>query len=153
MSTWRLVRLFFGRSPVHFGELGIGMEETSERVRSDTLFSGLMNAYARLYGSQAIEALLKRFGDEEKAPFCLSSTFLWLEAGSDTNQSSPIYYLPKPLVFPRNYPIGNDFQFAKSYRKLTYLPLPLWRRWYQLEGFHGVNDPNWLKATSLEREN
>jgi CRISPR-associated protein Csm4 len=153
MSTWRLVRLLFGRSPVHFGELGIGMEETSERVRSDTLFSGLMNAYARLYGSQAIEALLKRFIEPEQPPFRLSSTFLWREVeNSDAKQSSPIYYLPKPIAFPRNYPVGEDFQFSKSYRKLIYLPLPLWKRWYQSEGFHRANDPKWLKATSVEQE-
>ncbi|MFB8790763.1 MAG: hypothetical protein U7123_18385 [Potamolinea sp.] len=48
MSTWKLVRLNFGRSSAHFGEVGIGIEETSERVRSDTLFSAWISAYASL---------------------------------------------------------------------------------------------------------
>ncbi|MFN9517409.1 MAG: type III-A CRISPR-associated RAMP protein Csm4, partial [Pseudanabaena sp.] len=48
MSKWKLVKLDFKNNPAHFGELGIGMEETSERVRSDTLFSALVISYARI---------------------------------------------------------------------------------------------------------
>jgi len=72
MSHWRLVRLNFGQNPVHFGELGIGMEQTSERVRSDTLFSAWITAYARLHGKQAVERLLADF--LETPLFHLSST-------------------------------------------------------------------------------
>lgn len=41
---WQLVRLNFGRTPVHFGEKGIGLESTCERVSSDTLYSALFSA-------------------------------------------------------------------------------------------------------------
>ena len=56
MSKWKLVKLDFKNNPAHFGELGIGMEETSERVRSDTLFSAWVIAYARL--GQDLDTLL-----------------------------------------------------------------------------------------------
>lgn len=128
MSNWNLVKLNFGRSPAHFGELGIGIEETSERVRSDTLFSACFSAYARLFGKDAIEELLKQFN--QSPPLQMSSTFIYLEDGERT-----IYYLPRPLAFPLNYPEGKDLEFFKTYKKLNYLPLEIWQRWYQGEGF------------------
>lgn len=132
MSTWKLVRLNFGRSPAHFGEVGIGIEETSERVRSDTLFSAWVSAYARLFD---VENLLNQFPRSQqelpqKPPFRLSSTFIYREDGERC-----IYYLPKPLEFPRGYPVGKDLKFTKTYKKLNYLPLEVWKRWYQGIGF------------------
>ena len=138
MSVWKLIKLKFGRNVAHFGELGIGIEETSERVRSDTLFSAWITAYARLHGGDAVEELLKLFPsdvEENKRshltpPFRLSSTFLYREVNDKT-----IYYLPRPLQFPRNYPIDDDLGFAKTYKGLKYLPLEIWQRWYQEEGW------------------
>lgn len=128
--NWKLVRLNFGRNTVHFGEVGIGIEKTSDRVRSDTLFSAWISAYARLFGEEVSE-LLKRFQQSEP-PVRLSSTFLYYRHPESSNY---IYYLPRPLEVPRNYPQGNDLDFFKAYKKLTYLPLPVWRRWYQEDGF------------------
>jgi CRISPR-associated protein Csm4 len=133
MSVCKLVLLQFV-APVHFGELGIGIEETSERVRSDTLFSAWITVYARMFCSQAVADLLQCFlaqPEPENLPFRLSSTFLYRQVGDNT-----IYYLPKPLRFPKNYPAGkDDLQFSKTYKKLKYLPLQIWQRWYQGEGF------------------
>ncbi|MFM6347401.1 MAG: type III-A CRISPR-associated RAMP protein Csm4, partial [Dolichospermum sp.] len=98
MSKWKLVKLDFKNNPAHFGELGIGMEETSERVRSDTLFSAWVIAYARL--GQDIDTLLNRFQYDPKPPFRLSSTFIYIEIG----RNSSVYYLQKPLKYPINYP-------------------------------------------------
>nr|WP_052324809.1 hypothetical protein [Hassalia byssoidea] len=95
MTTWKLVKLNFGRSPVHFGELGIGMEESKERVRSDTLFSAWVSAYARLFGKEAVEALLQEF--QQNTPVRMSSTFIYREVNKQT-----IFYLPRPLKFPIN---------------------------------------------------
>ncbi len=62
MGVWKLVRLKFGRCPVHFGSLGIGMEEASERILSDTLFSAWVSAYARLVDDpRTIARLLDQF--------------------------------------------------------------------------------------------
>jgi CRISPR-associated protein Csm4 len=130
MSVWKLVRLNFGRASVHFGELGIGIEETSERVHSDTLFSGWINAYARLFGGTEVENLLQRFLNSPQPPVRMSSTFIYRQKGRDF-----VYYLPRPSKFPRNYPERDDLAFFKTYKKLKYLPLNIWQRWYQGEGF------------------
>lgn len=128
MSTWKLIRLNFGQTPAHFGEVGIGLEESRERVRSDTLFSALISSYARLFGTKKVEELLENF---QKSPsFRHSSTLIYR-----CRKDKYIYYLPKPLAFPNNYPIGKDLEFTKTYKKLSYLPLEVWQRWYQGEGF------------------
>ncbi len=130
MSVWKLIRLKFGRSVAHFGELGIGMEETSERLRSDTLFSAWMSTYAKLFGKDAATDLLQEFNTRPEPPFRLSSTFIYRQL-----DRKPVYYLPRPLKFPLNYPVGNDLDFTKAYKNLTYLPLEIWQRWYQGDGF------------------
>lgn len=127
MSHCKLVRLDFGSNPAHFGELGIGMESTSERICSDTLFSSWVNAYARLFGKDAVEELLKHFLNSN--PVQMSSTFIYRHKGDRV-----LYYLPRPLNFPINYP-ADDLPFFKTYKKLKYLPLDVWQRWYQGDGF------------------
>ena len=77
MIYCKLFRLNFKGNPVHFGELGIGMEETSDRIHSDTLFSAWVSAYARLFGKDAVEELLKKFQADVEPLFRLSSTFLY----------------------------------------------------------------------------
>ncbi|WYL96879.1 MAG: type III-A CRISPR-associated RAMP protein Csm4 [Gloeotrichia echinulata IR180] len=150
MSVWKLVKLNFGRSPAHFGEVGIGMEETSDRVRSDALFSAWVSVYARLFGKQAIEELLQQFPHKDKPqlvpPFRISSTFIYRE-----DKERTIYYLPRPLKFPNNYP-DEDLEFFKTYKKLNYLPLEVWQRWYHQEGFIG-GDAEELKAENKGKSN
>ena len=128
MSVWKLVRLQFTNNGAHFGEVGIGLEQTGERVRSDTLFSALINSYARLFGGQAVEDLLQQFIDFP--PVRLSSTFIYHQQDKQIT-----YYLPKPLKFPHKYPQDNDLSFFKAYKNLKYLPLSVWKKWYQGNGF------------------
>lgn len=134
MSIWKLVKLNFERNLVHFGEVGIGMEETSDRIRSDSLFSAWVSNYARLFKPEGIEELLRLFPTDKQPqlipPFRISSTFIYRQVGTDT-----IYYLPRPLKFPINYP-DDDLAFFKTYKKLNYLPLKIWERWYQGTGFN-----------------
>jgi CRISPR-associated protein Csm4 len=130
MSIWKLVKLKFGRNVAHFGELGIGMEETSERVLSDTLFSAWVSSYAKLFGKDAATNFLEKFNSQSEPPFRLSSTFIYQGTGENT-----VYYLPRPLKFPPNYPVGDDLDFTKAYKPLKYLPLDIWQRWYQGSGF------------------
>ena len=129
MIHWKLVKLDFGRNPVHFGDLGIGMEESSERAYSDTLFSAWVSSYARLFGGEAVEQLFAGFPQAKfpllEPPFRLSSTFIY---------HNETYYLPRPIDHPKGYP-NDDLAFAKEYKKLNYLPLQIWQRWYQGEGF------------------
>ncbi|MCL1465977.1 type III-A CRISPR-associated RAMP protein Csm4 [Argonema galeatum] len=142
MSEWRLIKLKFGRTQAHFGEVGIGIEETGERVRSDTLFSAWISAYARLFEKDAVEELLQQFLDSSTPPVRISSTFIYREEGDRT-----IYYLPRPLQFPINYPKDNDLEFFKTYKKLNYLPLEVWQRWYQGVGFLGTDREELIAET------
>jgi len=140
MSRWKLIRLNFGRNVTHFGELGIGLEETSERVRSDTLFSAWISAYARLFPND-VESLITKC--KEPTPlFRLSSTFIYQEINGHL-----VEYLPRPLKFPKNYPTGDDLAFTKTVKKLKYLPLEVWQRWYQGEGFTKADLDELIAAT------
>lgn len=146
MSYWKLFKLNFERNPVHFGELGIGMEETSDRIHSDTLFSAWISAYARLFLKDAVEELLQQFQTQAESPFRLSSTFIYRQVDGEN-----IYYLPRPFKRPINYP-KYDFDFAKEYKKLNYLPLKIWQRWYQGEGWH-ESDTKELEAKVKKEKN
>jgi CRISPR-associated protein Csm4 len=129
MAKWQLIKLDFKDNPVHFGEVGIGLEVTSEYLHSDTFFSAWVSAYAQLYSDQQINHLFDQFLTSSP-PFQISSTFVY---GQDQNNEC-IYYLPSLLQHPRNYP-ADDLKFAKDFRKLKFLPLTVWRRWYQGSGF------------------
>jgi CRISPR-associated protein Csm4 len=130
MSEFRLVRLNFGRNPTHFGETGIGLEETSERVRSDTLFSAWMSAFARSFGKDEIDGFLSKMADPSAGPaFRISSTFIY-----HRSKQGFVDYLPKLIERPPGYP-DKDFSFAKTFRRLRFLPKSVWQRWYQGSGF------------------
>jgi CRISPR-associated protein Csm4 len=145
IGNWKLFRLNFKGNPVHFGELGIGMEETSDRIHSDTLFSAWISAYARLFGKDAVEELLQQFQAETEPQFRLSSTFIYRQVNGKT-----IYYLPCPLKRPIKYP-EDDFEFAKEYKKLNYLSLEVWQRWYQGDGWKD-SDGEELKAKAKAKK-
>lgn len=174
MSSWKLVKLNFGRNPVHFGRLGIGMEETAERVQSDTLFSAWVSNYARLFGKAKVEKLLEGFpkyskpsknsnskdlnsknsnskdSNQESPAVKISSTFIYRQTQEKTTESKTIYYLPRPMEFPINYP-ENDLDFFKTYKKQKYLPLEIWRRWYQGEGFTSEDREELIEKTTKKQ--
>ena len=116
MSNWKLVKLNFGRNQVHFGRLGIGIEETIERVYSDSLFSAWVSSYARLFGKNKVEELLKDFPkylnqessqveEKDSIPLKISSTFIYRQIEDKT-----VYYLPRPIKSPINNP-KEDLKF------------------------------------------
>lgn len=148
MVEWRLIKLNFKDSAAHFGEIGIGLEETSERVRSDTLFSAMISIYARLYPEE-IESLLQEF-QKPIPPFRHSSTFIYRRSKTESKPNNDTYYLPKPMVFPQGYP-DDDLKFSKAYKKLNYLPLNLWQRWYQGQGFDPQKDAEELENTAQKK--
>jgi len=74
-------------APFHIGERGVGLEETSIMVHSDTLFGALCWAWRLLYGEKDLEELLSQFINN-RPPFLLSSTFPFI---------GKTMILPKPL--------------------------------------------------------
>ena len=75
-------------APIHLGERGIGMEETSEVIHSDSLFGALSCAWSTLHGDDELEALIEGFLKGE-APFVISSGFPFI---------SDLLLFPKPLA-------------------------------------------------------
>jgi CRISPR-associated protein Csm4 len=105
------------------------METTSERLHSDTLFSAWISSYARLTDRTAVARLLQGFTEGE-LPFRLSSTFIFRQLNGRT-----IYYLPHPLKSPPGYRLDDSATLGKAIKKLKFLPLEVWQRWYQGAGF------------------
>ena len=91
MRTY-LYRLTF-EGPVHFGTTGIGLEETEERVRSDSLTSALINAFSVLGRAEHVVETLTR----ELPAFTLSSLFPY---GPRDGGKVPVYALPRPIAAP-----------------------------------------------------
>ncbi len=80
-----IYRLMF-KSPVHFGDTGIDLENVQEYVGSDTLFSALINVVNIYYGSDEAGNLIDRFLDTP--PFILTSLFIY---------SDDLHFLPRPM--------------------------------------------------------
>src|SRR4030042_2913727 len=74
------------RGPNHFGDTGIDLENVSEWVGSDTLFSALINAMSVVYPKEKVTEFVNRF--KQQPPFLVSSLFLY---------KSDIYFLPRPM--------------------------------------------------------
>ena len=114
----RLVKLKF-LSPVHFGEVGIGIENSEEILHSDSLFSAICHAWGILYGKADLDDMLRRF--DEALPFLLSSAFLY---EGDT------FFLPKPLCKPPGFENPDIREkFGRDMKKTKYLPLQVFERW------------------------
>ena len=83
-------------SAFHFGQVAVdadtSLNDTSEFLHSDTLFSAIINLAARVYPSE-VNTLLALFGHNDVLPKVrLSSGFYCLQKGE-----SFLYFLPKPL--------------------------------------------------------
>lgn len=65
------------RSSLHLGTKEMVLEESSEYIHSDTLFSAISNAFRTLYGNDALEEMLNQFKTEP--PFLISSAFPYID--------------------------------------------------------------------------
>lgn len=104
----------------HLGERGVGLEESSVVLHSDTLFSALCLAWRSL--GKDLGQLLSAFPRAGAAaaappPFLLSSGFPY---------SGGTYFLPRPLL--RLDGIPDDPVVAKTLKKLVYVSQTLFER-------------------------
>lgn len=81
----KIVKLHF-QGPLRIGEPGIGIENTSPFVHSDTLFSALCHAWVLLRGERWVSDFLEVY--RTKPSFVLSSAFPFMETS---------FYLPRPF--------------------------------------------------------
>lgn len=72
----------------HFGQHGLGQEQTMAAMPSDSLFAALVARMARTHGTAAVEEFCQPFV-EGKPPFVLSSTFPF---------AGDVRFLPAPLI-------------------------------------------------------
>lgn len=112
----RIVKLHF-TAPVHLGDVGIGLEESSIVLHSDTIFNAICNALAKLNGTEWVTDFLEKF--KEKPCFRISSGFPFI---GDT------LFFPKP----RNRAnINEELQqeCGKRLKKTSYLTKKYFERW------------------------
>lgn len=97
------------KAPFHLGERGVGLEETSEIVHSDTIFGALCWCWTLLTGQEP-EEFLRPFR-EGRPPFVCSSAFpFWEET----------IFVPRPLA---PLPIEGDDEFRRNAQRADFLSL------------------------------
>lgn len=77
------------RSAFHFGERGVGLEETAETFRSDSLFGALCSTVREGWGDATLVRLLDAVRAGDGAPFLLSSCFPY---------AGDVLFFPRPMV-------------------------------------------------------
>ncbi|MDI9395021.1 MAG: type III-A CRISPR-associated RAMP protein Csm4 [Euryarchaeota archaeon] len=112
----KIIKLNF-TSPLHLGEIGIGLEESSLVLHSDTIFNAICNALAKLYGREWVTDFLRKFKKEPS--FRISSGFPF--AGQNL-------YFPKPMSRAN---INNDLlqDYSKKLKKTNYLRKDFFEKW------------------------
>lgn len=122
MATMKLFKLP-PRSAFHFGQRGVGVEETQVFCRADTLFSALCVILRQLEGVAALEAFLERFpgpGEEVDAPpFRLTSAFPY---------AGDVLFLPKPSV-PARLTEMVRLEHGKQLKGVTFVSQGIWATW------------------------
>jgi len=81
--------LLHPRGAFHFGERGVGVEETAELLHSDTLFSAIVSAWRMLGGGDLDLPLIKPFIEGQPPPFRISSALPF---------AGPITLFPRPVL-------------------------------------------------------
>ena len=112
----RILKLHF-TAPVHLGDVGIGLEESSIVLHSDTIFNAICNALAKLNGTEWVTDFLEKF--KEKPCFRISSGFPFI---GDT------LFFPKPRTQANiNEELRRDY--GKGLKKTSYLTKDYFERW------------------------
>lgn len=116
MPEIKIIKLNFS-SPLHIGEVGIGLEESSLVLHSDTIFNAICNALAKLYGRDWVTDFLQNF--KKEPTFRISSGFPFADK---------ILYFPKPMSRAN---IDDDLlqDYSKSLKKTSYLTKGFFEKW------------------------
>jgi len=125
------------KGPVHFGETGIELENVTERIYSDTLFSALINAMNIIYGQNETDQFVKKFTNAP--PFLISSLFLY-----DKNT----IYFPRPFVDEQLHETLKR-KFGKELKKITWLSNSMFLKWISGDM---LNEDN-IEAMIKDQEN
>lgn len=110
MERLKLIKLK-PKAPFHLGERGVGLEETSEIVHSDTIFGALCWCWT-LHTGRSPQEFLQPFL-ESKPPFLLSSAFPYV---------GDVLLVPRPLT---SLPIEGDEEFLRRAHKADFISIKL----------------------------
>ncbi|MBI5674978.1 MAG: type III-A CRISPR-associated RAMP protein Csm4 [Nitrospirae bacterium] len=101
----------------HFGDTGIDLENVSECINSDTLFSALVNAVSTLEGGKAATDFVNRFINQP--PILISSLFLY---------TGDIFFLPRPMI-DNHIPKELKRTMGKELKGLKWLTVEEFKKW------------------------
>ncbi|WP_338835355.1 type III-A CRISPR-associated RAMP protein Csm4 [Neomoorella thermoacetica] len=104
----KLVKLHF-KAPLHLGQAGLGLEESSLILHSDTLYSGIFQAWLRLYGEPLPEIIL-------------TSAFPFIAAN---------YYFPRPFLPAPGYTSELAIKYGKALKRTSFISQEHFARWVQ----------------------
>lgn len=121
---------------------GVGIENVSEWVHSDTLFSAIIHAYAKKHGFDETENLMNAFPkkptDEMEPPFSCSSMYL---------AKDDVLFVPKPKMPLSDYPDWSDFF------KVTFISLDNLYLWLGIEAVEWTLQQCQAFKESIEADN
>ena len=138
MAKWVCYTLT-ARSPFHFGERGVGMEEASVTLHSDTLFSALCLALLEL--GEDLEGFLSAFPrmlfEAEKPPqilpgappFRISSAFPFWAKEKETQSAGRVFFFPKPFMRVNIQIQEGDPKQAKTLKKIQFISQQVLESW------------------------
>lgn len=113
---------------VHFGDTGIYLENVTESLNSDSLFSALINAVATYGSEQEAENWIDSF--KSQPPFLITSLFVY---------NGDKYFLPKPLddTF-----ISSEIKkkFGKDLKKIKFLEAEDFLKWLNQESIQDIKE-------------
>jgi CRISPR-associated protein Csm4 len=114
LETWSLTGSTF-----HFGEQGLGQEETRAFWSSDSLFAALVARLAVLEGAEAVEAWMQPFAGNAP-PFLLTSLFPFAGA---------VRFFPVPLAaaLPNDQPLPDGIR-PKDLKRVQFVSESLYRQ-------------------------
>lgn len=104
-----LVKLHF-KAPLHLGQAGLGLEESTLVLHSDTLYSSIFQVWLRLYGEPLPPEIT------------LTSAFPFIAATC---------YFPRPLLPAPGYTIDLAIKYGKALKRLNFISQEHFARWVQ----------------------
>ncbi len=115
----------------HFGQHGLGQEQTMVTMPSDSLFAALVARLARTKGAQAVDEFCKPFVDGVP-PFVLSSTF---------PLAGDVRFFPVPMLARDSEDAG---ALSKKLKRIKYLSESAFRNVLAGKSLANIFDPNLL---------
>ncbi len=137
----KIVEIYF-RTPVHIGDIGIGLEESSKILHSDTIFGGIVNALSYL-GEDVEEFVNAMNSDEIK----FSSAFPF---------SGEEYFFPKPMIRMNYATPSLREKYSKKIKELEFIEKKFFEKWisggsFAEEDLAKVKNPDFYKIYDIPK--